>query len=128
MTMSRGCARAAAGPRPWPGLTIDTASDLRGSLPRCAAIPTSSFSWTSCFPPAAASIPRSHPVSRPHATCIITGFSSIEVAVSGAAPTFLSSPSPETLLVAVNQVVERRLKAVERASQELERPRKSWSA
>ena len=76
-----------------------------------ASLATSDNTWFPCNPP----------------DCIIiTGFSSIEVAVEAirrGAYNFLSKPfTSDTLLVAVNQAVERRrLKAIERAAQDLER-------
>ncbi|MDD3825754.1 MAG: ATP-binding protein [Anaerolineae bacterium] len=121
--MREGCRRALTRA----GFDTDTASDLPEAL---ALLRRNTYELflLDVMLPGGSGLDLLDPIlSRdPDATCIIiTGFSSIEVAVEAirrGAYNFLSKPfTSDTLLVAVNQAVERRrLKAIERASQELE--------
>jgi signal transduction histidine kinase len=122
--MREGCRRALT----LAGFAADTASDLNEALALLRRNVYELF-LLDVMLPGGSGLDLLDPIlSRdPDATCIIiTGFSSIEVAVEAirrGAYNFLSKPfTSDTLLVAVNQAVERRrLKAFERAAQDLER-------
>jgi two-component system, sensor histidine kinase and response regulator len=122
--MREGCRRALT----LAGFAADTASDLDEALALLRRNVYELF-LIDVMLPGGSGLDLLDPIlSRdPDATCIIiTGFSSIEVAVEAirrGAYNFLSKPfTSDTLLVAVNQAVERRrLKAIERAAQDLER-------
>jgi signal transduction histidine kinase len=122
--MREGCRRALT----LAGFAADTASDLDEALALLRRNVYELF-LIDVMLPGGSGLDLLDPILArdPDATCIIiTGFSSIEVAVEAirrGAYNFLSKPfTSDTLLVAVNQAVERRrLKAVERAAQDLER-------
>jgi len=122
--MREGCRRALT----LAGFTADTASDLTEALALLRRNVYELF-LIDVMLPGGSGLDLLDPIlsQDPDATCIIiTGFSSIEVAVEAirrGAYNFLSKPfTSDTLLVAVNQAMERRrLKAIERAAQDLER-------
>ncbi len=122
--MREGCRRALT----LAGFAADTASDLKEALDLLQRNVYELF-LLDVMLPGGSGLDLLDPIltQNPDATCIIiTGFSSIEVAVEAirrGAYNFLSKPfTSDTLLVAVNQAVERRrLKAIERAAQDLER-------